>query len=276
MAWTRCICKTKNTGNDSLYALDLLKNTMSTVLLIGVLLCYPNLASAFDVELRATSPKSPAVLNLDEALYVLIHYQSEEPLRFQAIGTYHGAEIKAKARMNPSQAYPLGEGQAIAWVAYYEGTKIDAVKITVYNANWRLLDSKSLSLSAGWEENQDNSPNPKEPWVNKLNQQQQHHASMAGRQQPLPPSSVLFIQLLFFAIPVYWILQITLLLKWTGRWRNIACLPLFVSIPLLGYTLFALYAGSNLWPLMMLFITPAVLVALIVIMIIKKVSSNEL
>jgi hypothetical protein len=32
--------------------------------------------------------------------------------------------------------------------------------------------------------------------------------------------------------------------------------PLVLMVPLAAYTLFAVFAGSNLWPLMLLFLTP--------------------
>ncbi|HHT0593243.1 TPA: hypothetical protein ACTXXA_002014 [Legionella anisa] len=240
--------------------------------LIGFLLSYNTIALALKVELSDTSPASPAVLHQDEALYVLIHYQSEQPLRFQAIGTYLGQELKTNVRMNPSQAYPAGEGQAIAWVSYYKATSIDSVRVTVYNANWQPLETKSLSLSATWQEDHSNATHPKAPWVNELNKQQQ--ASVAAIQQPLASGDILFIQLLFWSIPIYWILQLITLWKWSGTWRKIACIPLFFSIPLLIYTVFALLAESNLWPLMMLFITPVILLVLLIIMIMKKMSAS--
>lgn len=241
--------------------------------LIGFLLSYTTIAVALDVELSETSPASPALLHQDEALYVLIRYKSEQPLRFQAIGSYLGKEIKNYARMNPSQVYPAGDGEAIAWVSYYKATEIDAVRVTVYNANWRALETKSLSLSVNWQEERSNVTHPKAPWVNELNQQQQ--ASVAAiQQQPLSTWDILFIQLLFWSIPIYWILQLIVLWKWSGTWRKIACMPLFISIPLLIYTVFALFAGSNLWPLMMLFITPVILLVLLIIMIMKKMSAS--
>ncbi|KTD42294.1 hypothetical protein [Legionella parisiensis] len=240
--------------------------------LIGFFLSYTSLAATLNVELSETSPASPAVLHQDEALYVLIRYKSEQPLRFQAMGAYLGKELKNNIRMNPSQAYPAGEGQAIAWVSYYKATKIDSVIVTVYNANWRVLETKSLSLSVTWQEDRSNVTQPKAPWVNELNQQQQ--ASVTATQQPLSTRDILFIQLLYWSVPIYWILQLIILWKWSGTWRKIACIPLFISIPLLIYTLFALFVGSNLWPLMMLFITPVILLILLVIVVIKKMGSS--
>ncbi|MCW8469687.1 hypothetical protein OQJ19_03310 [Fluoribacter gormanii] len=268
MTWNRFLSRGCYSRNEAFFNSRESQNKFVLIVLIVLLLSYATIASALNVELSETSPTSPAVLTQDEALYVLIHYQSEQPLRFQAIGKYLGKEIKTDIRMNPSQAYPAGEGQAIAWVSYTKEIQIDSVLVTVYDANWQPLETQSISISALWQEDNGTLSNPKASWVNALNQQQQ--ASMKIPQEPLSTWDILFIQLLYFSIPMYWILQLRLLLKWSGRWRKLACIPLLISIPLVAYTVFALFAGSNLWPLMMLFITPVTLLILLIIMGYKK------
>lgn len=238
-------------------------------LFAGMMFLYPAIATAMNIDLIETSPKSPAVLYQDEALYVLIHYKSDQPLRFQAMGKNLDQKISKGARLNPSQAYPAGEGDAIAWVAYDKETYIDTLIVTIYDANWKQLQTKSMLLSAIWQEGNTGQTHPRASWVKRLNQQQQ---ASVGKQQPLSMWDMLFVQLLFLSIPFYWILQIILIFKWSGRWRTRVYLPLLISIPLLIYTLYALYAGSNLWPLMMLFITPFTLLFLLILMGIKKFS----
>ncbi|HBD9295522.1 TPA: hypothetical protein KLD31_003011, partial [Legionella pneumophila] len=93
-------------------------------------------------------------------------------------------------------------------------------------------------------------------------------------QTPVSSGNALFIQLLFLLILLYWFLQIIVIFNWTGRWKKLACFPLLFSVPLLLYTLYALYAGSNLWPLMMLFVTPFILALLLIIIGYKKVYSR--
>lgn len=238
------------------------------LLLSTVLAVYSTLSAALGVELIETSPKSPAVLNQDEALYVLIRYKSDQPLRFQAIGKNLGQKLIERVRFNPSQAYPAGEGEAIAWVAYDKATEIDSITVTVYDANWQPLQTKSMLLSAGWQGDRGRSNHPIASWAERLNRQQQ--SSIGQHQAPISSREALFVQLLFLSIPLYWFLQIVLLFKWTGSWKKLACFPLIFSVPLLLYTLYALYAGSNLWPLMMLFITPFILLGLLIIIGYKK------
>ncbi|KTD58884.1 hypothetical protein [Legionella shakespearei] len=245
---------------------------LSAFYMLVMTLLFSSNAVALHVELMETSPASPTVLYQDEALYVLIHYKSERPLRFQAVGKYRDQEIMVNVRLNPSQAYPEGEGQAIAWVAYDKPTEIDALKVTVYNENWQPLETKMMMLSAIWQEGNSQRTHSQAPWVKRLNQEQQ--ASVSKSQEPLSWWDVLFFQLLYLSVPLYWILQITVLLRWPEEWRKTACLPLLISIPLLVYTLYALYKQSNLWPLMMLFITPITLLILLVIMIYKKMHTR--
>ncbi|QMT59447.1 hypothetical protein [Legionella sp. PC997] len=265
MTWSRFFSRVLYPHNESF------KTKFLLIVLIGLLLSYATTVRALNVELRETSPVSPALLHQDEALYILIHYQSEQPLRFQAMGIYNGQEIKANIRMNPSPAYPAGEDQAIAWVSYYKETQIDSVKVSVYDANWQLLETQSIPLSATWQKDNNSLSNPKASWVNELNRQQQ---ARVKPKQSLSTWDILFVQLLCFSIPIYWILQLRLLWKWTGRWRRFACIPLFISLPLLVYTVFALFLGSNLWPLLMIFITPFTLLMLLIIMSFKRMRSS--
>ncbi|BCA96622.1 hypothetical protein TUM19329_29830 [Legionella antarctica] len=241
---------------------------LSLLQVFAVIVCsYSAMTNALNVDLIETSPKAPAVLHQYEALYVLIHYKSDQPLRFQAMGKNLNQKINKGVRLNPSQAYPSGEGNAIAWVAYEKSTYIDTVIVTVYDANWKELQTKSMLLSAIWQEGTTGQTHSHAAWVKRLNQQQQ---ASVGKQEPLSMWDMIFVQLLFLSIPLYWILQIILIFKWSDGWRKIVYLPLLVSIPLLFYTLYALYAGSNLWPLMMLFITPFTLLFLLILIGIKN------
>ena len=58
------------------------------------------------------------------------------------------------------------------------------------------------------------------------------------------------------AVPGYFVLQVYAARRWDGNWRWAALAPLIVMVPLLGYTVFALAAGSNLWPLLLILTAP--------------------
>jgi hypothetical protein len=58
------------------------------------------------------------------------------------------------------------------------------------------------------------------------------------------------------AVPGYAVLQWRLATAMRGRLRIAALAPLVVMVPLLGYTLLAFAAGSNLWPLLLILVAP--------------------
>jgi hypothetical protein len=59
--------------------------------------------------------------------------------------------------------------------------------------------------------------------------------------------------LIMAGVPAYLVLQLSTLLAWRGNWRRSALLPLLLTVPALLFSLFALYDGSNLWPLTLIF-----------------------
>lgn len=246
------------------------KMTGFLVRCLSILLLGTNAFAAISVNLSETSPQSPAKLNLFEPLYVHIQYNSPQALRFQAMGVLQAAPQHKNLRMNPSPVYPAGRGEAIAWISYGQPITIDTLIVNVYNQNWQLLEQKSIPLSLQWQKQISDTVSTPPPWVTKLNREQQ--SAVGGKPQPTSLFWEILIRVFFLSIPIYWYLQIRVLYKWSGRWQKIACIPLIISIPLLLYTLFALSQGSNLWPVMMLFLTPLLLILLLSIIAFKKLS----
>ncbi|NHA15098.1 hypothetical protein [Thioalkalivibrio sp. XN279] len=80
----------------------------------------------------------------------------------------------------------------------------------------------------------------------------------------------LLIMLMGWSVPGYFALQLILWRRWDGGWRRLALVPLWGTVPVTAYTLFALAAGSNLWPLIMLFTLPLAFVYLLALVILKR------
>lgn len=83
------------------------------------------------------------------------------------------------------------------------------------------------------------------------------------------------IDFMSISVPGYLVLQIFTLMRYRERWRKLAMLPLALMVPLIAYTLFALFASSNLWPLLLLFLTPFAFVYLIALMLIRYVAERR-
>jgi hypothetical protein len=72
----------------------------------------------------------------------------------------------------------------------------------------------------------------------------------------------MLLMLMGWSEPAYVALQVLLLRRLSGGWRRAAMVPLVWMVPAGCYTLFALLAGSNLWPLVLIFLSPLALLFL--------------
>jgi hypothetical protein len=55
------------------------------------------------------------------------------------------------------------------------------------------------------------------------------------------------------SVPAYFVIQPISLAQWDGGWRKAAFAPLWLTVPALLFSLYALQKGSNLWPITMIF-----------------------
>ena len=58
------------------------------------------------------------------------------------------------------------------------------------------------------------------------------------------------------AVPGYFVLQPMTILRYRGKWRLAAMLPLLGCVPAALYSLYALAQESNLWPIMFVLFAP--------------------
>jgi hypothetical protein len=233
-----------------------------------------------DVDIVDIDPPPGATLSAQEPVYVRLSYRSDRPLRFRAGGYLSGTEVTHSASFNPAPVYPAGSGEAIVWISYNEAAAIDEVKIVVAGEDWSALDERSLAVDAIWNGMTSQARRQPAAWVRTLSAEQQ--TMVAARASSDGPNgdgdSVLWGLLLMvmgWSIPGYLGLQVYMLRRYEGRWRRLALLPLWMMVPLLVYTLFALLAGSNLWPLVMLFLAPFAFVYLLVVLSIRMMSGRS-
>ena len=225
------------------------------------------------VRILETDPPSGAVLGAREPLYLRIAYRSDVPLRFQAAGYAQGVEIRRGAAMNPAPSYPPGDGESIAWIAYQDAVEIDEVRVQIFSDGWNRLDSLTVPLMVSWDGAAPVTGRAPAAWARDLSAAQQHMTARAVTQTSTPDGfwATALISLMAWSIPGYLLAQIYTAMRYRGGWRTAALLPLWIMVPLLGYTLFALLAGSNLWPLMLLFITPFAFLYLLGVLLAKGV-----
>lgn len=232
----------------------------------------PAMSALAQTAVRATiveiDPKTESVLHANEPLSVHIMYQSDVPLRFETAGYSSGVKIQKSVAMNTAPSYPAGSGEAIAWLSYGKETSIDEIRIKISDKYWKQLDSLSVPINMKWNGITPQKWRERAPWVTQLNSVHQNMTSQAirvsasGNAGGFDMLDILF-PLMAWTIPLYFFLQIYMLKKYQGAWRKAALAPLLVMAPLLAYTGIALFAKSNLWPLMMLFVTPVLALYLI-------------
>jgi len=227
----------------------------------------------YSVEIVESDPQSVSTLDAREPLYLRVAYDSSIALRFQAAGFVDGLEVREGESMNPAPSYPPGQGEGVAWVAYDAPTRIDEVRVTVFDANWMKLDTLSYPIDTQWSGARPKAWRHPADWAKRLSAAQQNmrnHGDTPGSEESETGFGLL-LMLAGWSIPGYFILQICLFLRSQGGWRTAVALPLLGTVPLVAYTLYALLAGSNLWPLMMLFLMPFAFVYLVCVWLIKGI-----
>lgn len=256
-----------------------MNRSLITGLLIFALVRNAALADMPVVEILDSDPPAGSTLHANEPLYLRLQYRSEQPLRFQVSGFLEGAKIEQSASYNPAPEYPAGSGEAIAWIAYYEMTDIDELQVIVSDPHWKTLDKLPLPMALRWSGQPPAAQRRPAEWARTLNAQQQDMTRNRTRGAPSSAGGTMLwgtlMMLMAWSIPGYIALQIYMLVKYRGRWRKLALLPLWGTVPLFAYTLFALAAGSNLWPLLLLFLAPFAFIYLLIIGWVKRKSNQD-
>jgi hypothetical protein len=74
--------------------------------------------------------------------------------------------------------------------------------------------------------------------------------------------------LIFLAVPGYFLLQAALTFCTSGGWRKVTLVPAVIMAPVLAYTVLAFAAQSNLWPLLLMLSAPLACLYLVVLSVI--------
>lgn len=246
-----------------------------------ILLCLlPALAGALpQVEVIAIDPQPTATLQRGEPIYLHLRYHSSTPLRFQAALFYQGQELRQQTARNSAPLHPAGSGEALAWISHDGKARADSLRLRISDHAWKQLDERVLPVDLHWTGAIAMQRRPAADWVAPLAAAEQAllktaHARSMGSDDDGFDLWMVIVMLMGWSVPGYFILQVLLWRRWQGRWRLAARLPLLLAIPLTAYTLFALAAGSNLWPLMMLFLMPPAFFYLLGLMLVRRFASR--
>jgi hypothetical protein len=214
-----------------------------------------------------------ATLTLNKPLYVEVDYSSDVPLRFQARAYADGVSVDRGQMMNASIEHPAGKGSALVWVRFRQEATVDEIRITAYDLNWKPLQVRSLKADLRWSGTTLGDGRHGRPaWVQSLQDEQDRVSAL--RQEQYDDSDAAwfgsFIGLIMMlGVPGYFVLQFVAAKKLDRGWRLASYAPLAVMVPVTGHAILALAAGSNLWPILIIFCAPVALLYLLALYVVR-------
>lgn len=218
----------------------------------------------------AGDPGLTARLPLGSLFYLRIEYRSDEPLWFRARAFSGGREVQKGVFYNPMPAYPRGEGEAMAWIGFRDEASIDRIMVTASDSAGKVVAGGEVVVRLDWAANA-----PPRPavggWAQALDQAHQRKLLEQSGDDTGGPLWLGLGLLVMLAVPGYFILQAFTVVQFSGGWRYAALVPLLGTIPLIVYTLLALAAGSNLWPLLLILLSPIGLIYLVGLMMLRRI-----
>jgi len=231
---------------------------LSLPIVILAWFCSAAAAEPVDLSVARMSPSSGFVLPRDGTIYMEIAYRSDQPIRLQARAFAGGSSLDNGQKMNASVAHPAGSGRALVWVSFAEPAVIDEIRVTAYNDGWQTLSTLSVPRPAHWLAKSADTYRAPPEWVTGLIEEEKRVAEQYRRDNPPEPDpwGDALVAFMFLAVPGYFILQGIALFTQRGRWRWASFAPLLLMAPAAMHALLALNAGSNLWPILVIFAAP--------------------
>ena len=206
------------------------------------------------VKVAATDPPAEATLGRNEAFYVRIEFNSDEPISIWARPYFKGKQVNAKS----NASFPhSGLGYALGWFELEGPLEVDEVRILVGSKSRGEFVAASYPVkiigSTATAE-----PRTRDPWVEEMRREEQilqRQAYEKSMNQPISMGSSIFMSLFMllilgllitgFAAPVW------ALWKWRGGWRVAAAVPAALMAFVVLRIIFGVSrdpTSHNLWP----------------------------
>lgn len=250
-------------------------------LLLSCLFCPLSYAQPFDnvlVTLDSLDPQEPSTLGNEDVLYVLVRYESERPLRFQAIAMRDGVPLEVGAIKNPPALHAPGNGEALVWVGYTNPTRVDSVSVTVMDVKWRKLFSLMKDVDVKWQGVASEKPRKPAEWVDILIRAEKR--KMDYFYDPSPKKYGFFHDVVFFltmiSFPLYILLQLHMLWRYKYRWRELSMIPIFPYLILGFYMLVGLDIDESLRITFLFRYTPFAFLYLLALWLAKRFWQDKL
>ena len=215
---------------------------------------------------------APATLGHWEPYYLRIGYVSDQPIRVRVEPRLGDAAVPGMNGGSPVNA--AGSGEAFYWIAYTDRVRVDRLVVYAQDEKWQgRLAQVEWPVDLAWSGDKAQAARTPPEWVQRLKGERAARDRIEYEARMSEPAGWGWSLGLFAAawsIPVYFILQGFLLWRWRGGWRIAAAIP---AVPMTGFLLhaiFAFVAGSNLFPLFLIFLCPPALLYLLVLLGARK------
>jgi hypothetical protein len=212
-----------------------------------------------------THPAFPSRLGVGDRLWIRLTYRTTRQVRFWAEAYGAGQKISAGGSSNVAPPYPPGEGEALIWISFHRPTAIDELRIEAVDEGRQSLASIKVPARVEWSTIATGERPPE--WAERLNRkQEQKLEELRQSRQPYEVAlGLIIIAVGYISILGYLVVQPVLAWRWSGGWRIAALLPLLAAVPLFGQAWLAFRAGSNLWPILLIYFMPLAFLYLAVI-----------
>ncbi len=250
-------------------------------LLLSFMLGAISLAQATDkllVTIVNLDPGVESTLGKDDKLYARIRYESDSPLRFQAIAERKGLPLVVGTTQSPAALHATGTGEALVWVSYNNPTHIDAIRVTVLNEGWQELFQLTESVNITWQGTVVAEPRVLAAWVNTLIKSERRKIDFVY--DPSPQKHELLHDIIFLlsilSFPAYILLQLHMLWRYHYRWRELAIIPIFPYLILAFYYVVRLDIETSLQVTFLFRYTPLAFLYLVALWCAKRFWQHKL
>jgi hypothetical protein len=248
------------------------------LLIAGTSICLATEKSPGKTTLRivAQDPADGATLASGERLFLRIGYDSSVPVRFQAEALRQEV-LQEAAFINSAPPYDAGSGEALAWISFSGTIRIDAIRVTAFDLEWKKLATLTVPMVITWESVEIATPRELAEWIGPM---QKHHRHVFDTAlDPLPqkpdPFFDIFLMISIISIPFYLLVQIRMLLRYQEGWRKYVIVPLIPLLPLCLYSLIGLGMESNYWIIFLTRYIPVALAYLGIVWLVKRLREKS-
>lgn len=217
-----------------------------------------------------TDPPSPSTLGHWEQFHVHLEYETDQAIRIYVEAFNGNARVPSFTSASP--LYPVRKGEADVWVAYDKPAHVDRI-VARSEAPGTRVAQIDIPVKLTWTGTKPMSPRQPAPWVERLRDEGTRRLNsefQAQRNRPEASWENALVYLMMWAGPIYLILQIMLLLRYRNGWRYAAMVPVVPMVGVLIYTMYAFQAGSNIFPIVLIFVSPFALLYLLALMATHK------